>query len=667
MTKPPASRTWARDLLGAIGLVEGAVAQRVFSAVEGLALPSHNVFGDPLAIERGADVAALTRRCADAAARGERVALVARAADLTVARGELAEIAASRLGVVVHAVAGPAPWGTPASQGGIAPALALDDLPWGMLLGAGVAEVLDLALVARRAAEDSGCPFFVVHESSHAHHVETVSVPSRELCESFVGSGRARGPAPAGSLPPASDSDRAFAQRVPFALGSAMRELEGLTGRRHDVIERVPAADASVAFVGAGAVGDSLVADVERLRAAGHDVGAVRLMAWRPFPAARLVKALGRALVVSVLERVDQPLASNPPLAGQLKAAFADAITWAPDYPGVGRIPRIVSGVVAPHREVDSSDLDALMHNVLADERGKRTFVLGGDDAHSISAPPVERIPGGVFALRGITSRREVAIAAAELSSAVLTSAFGARVRVAVRALSAEEGGGVAFDLLAGRERPRGLHAPHAVNVVVVDDEALLARGNPFARLAAGGCLVLPTRQRAADAFWAEVPGWARAIAFDRGGRVLGWSPAPAGHDAWDGAAAFVGVALAVASGHPALVGAGPGGAGGAPIDAAVVEREVAGALRVALEASGPDASLTGGRGSAASALAIDEAERRGVRLASEAFAAYIEVPRATIGREDEAIRLGRRESRSPAAPAAPASPAEAQPSERPR
>jgi hypothetical protein len=543
--------------------------------------------------------------------------------------------------VVVHAIAEPAPWGTPASQGGIAPALALDDLAWGMLIGAGVAEAIDLALVARRAAEDSGCPFFLVHEASHAHHVETISLPSRELCEAFVGSVRGRAPPAAASLPPAADSDRAFAQRVPFALASALRELEGLTGRHHDVLERVPATDTSVAFVGAGAVGDSLVADVERLRAAGHDVGAVRVVAWRPFPAARLIKALGRALVVSVLERVDQPLAGNPPLAGQLKAAFADAITWAPDFPGIGRIPRIVSGVVAPHREVDSTDLDALMQNVLADERGKRTFVLGGDDAHSLSTPTVERGAGGIFALRGITSRREVAIAAAELSAAVLTSVLGVRVRVAVRALSPEEGGGVAFDLLAGRERPRGLHAPHAVHVVVIDDDALLARGNPFGRLAAGGCLVVPTRQRAADALWAEVPAWAKAVAFDRGGRVLGWSPAPAGDDAWAAAAGFVGVALALASGHPAL-------AAGRAIDADVAEREVAEALRVALDAAAP------GRHGAGPGLAVDDAVRRGAERARETFASRVEVPRATIQREDETVRLGRRDSRAAPPPPSP-------------
>jgi pyruvate/2-oxoacid:ferredoxin oxidoreductase alpha subunit len=621
------SRAWARDVVGAVSLAEGAVAQRIFVAVDGVRPQSANAFGDSVVLESGEDVRVLLRRCADAAAAGERVSLVARAVDLSEARRELAQIAGRRLGVVVHAISGPAPDGEPASQGGMAPVVALDDLAWGMLLGSGVADAIDLALVARRAAEDSGCPFFVVHETSRSRAVEPVVAPSRELCEAFVGRHRVhRSTDPTHAQPRA--SDRAFAQRVPFALGSALRELESLTGRHHDVIERVPPIDTAVALLGAGVLGESLVADVERLRAGGHDVGAVRVVAWRPFPAARLVKALSRALAISVLEGVDWPLAGNPPLAGQLKAAFADALTWAPDYPGVGRIPRIVSGVAVENREIDSTDLEAIVHNLLADERGKRTFVLGGDDAHALPSPPVAPMARGAFAMRGIAATREGAGAAAELCAAVLASALGARTRVVVRDLADEEGGGVAFDLVAGRGRPRGTHAPHALSVVAIQDAATLARGNPLSRLAPGGLVAIPTNQRAADALWAEVPPWAKALVFDRHARVIGWSPGEAGDDVWSGAAAFAGIALAAAAEDPSL-------REGRMVDGSIVEREVADALRVAFESSADSEKRDNPAG-------VD----RGARTARAAFEAHVEVPRATIQREDDGVRLGRRDSR---------------------
>ncbi len=651
---------WARDLMGAIALVEGAISQRVFSAVEGLELPARNAFGEPVAVEAGADVVDLARRCARAAEQGERVALVARASDLALARNELASIAALRLGVVVHAVAEPARRGVPSSRAGLAPALSLDDLFWGMLLGAGVSDAIDLALVARRAAEDSGCPFFVVHEGSHTHDVEPVSAPSRELCDAFVGpaQGRVRRATPPTDGVGTSDGDRAFAERVPFALGSAMRELESLTGRHHDVIERVPATDAAMALVGAGALGDSLLADIDRLRAGGHDVAGVRVVAWRPFPAPRLVKALGRALAVTVLERVDQPLASGAPLAVQLKAAFADALTWAPDYPGVGRIPRIVSGILAPEREIDSTDLDAIVHNVLADERGKRAFVLGGEDAHALRTSPLSQaaqptaswgtptqpsaspstVPTastvGTFVMRGITGRREVAAAAAELCAAVLASALGLRTRVAVRDLPDDEGGGVAFDLVASRLRPRGTHAPHAIGLVALGDPSFLTRGNALSRLAQAGVVAMPSERRAAEALWAEVPPWVKALVFDRAARVVGWSPSASRGDreregnigTWVAASAFVGIALAAAASDRTL-GGGAGG-DGAVVDGGVVQREVAEALRagVALEAS-------------QAALVAD----LGASAARAVFEAIVEIPRATIEREDDGVRLGRR------------------------
>jgi hypothetical protein len=391
-----------------------------------------------------------------------------------------------------------------------------------------------------------------------------------------------------------------------------MRELEALTGRHHDLLERAPASDAAMALVGAGALGDSLLADIDRLRSAGHDVAALRVVAWRPFPAPRLVKALGRALAVTVLERVDQPLAGNSPLAAQLKAAFADALTWAPDYPGIGRIPRIVSGVIAPEREVDSTDLDAIVHNVLADERGKRQFLLGGDEEQALWKPAVTRAAGDAFVMRGIASRREVAAAAAELCAAVIASALGLRTRVAVRALSPEEGDGVAFDLVAARERPRGNHAPHAMGVIAVADAALLARGNPFARLVPSGIIAFPSARRAADSLWAEIPQWARMLASERRARIVGWTPGGVEDDAWMSAAAFAGIALATATRS-----ADRQSAGSPPIDGAVVEREVADALSFAIGAE-----------------RVDGLVRRGATAARNVFEQIVEVPSATIERD---------------------------------
>lgn len=357
-----------RDAREAIALAEGAVTRRLLLAVDGVEPPTHNALGQPVVVGRGQDVHGLLRDAEKAASGGERVALVAGARALAAARHELARIASRRLPLVVHCVE-PAEGETDRhDESAAASAMSLSELPWATLVAVGAGESLDLALVARRAAEDSGCPFLVVHERSGRTKPEVLVAPGRELVESFLGE----------AAPGAPEGDaHAIAERVPFALASALREMEALSVRRLDVLERAPATEASLALVGVGAVGDSMLADVERLRADGHDVMAIRLLAWRPFPGPRLVRALGRAVAVTVIDAVERPLAAGGgPLAVELKAAFSDALTWAPGYPGIGRIPRISAGSWASGRELSRADVTSLIENMHADERGTRRVAL---------------------------------------------------------------------------------------------------------------------------------------------------------------------------------------------------------------------------------------------------------------------------------------------------
>jgi pyruvate-ferredoxin/flavodoxin oxidoreductase len=612
-----AVRAWARDALGAVALAEGAVAERIVTDDAELPLREGdaNAFGGAVKIERIDDAVGIVTRAEELASAGERVAIVTGARELASARDELRSIAQNRLGVVAHAVGD-------VDAGGYADAIALGDIGWGVLFAASAAESLDLALVARRAAEDSGCPFLVVHERGAVRHVEQVAPPSRDLCDAFVGapSTRVRRVTDGAHPVHAEIGARAFAERVPFALSSAMRELGGLTGRQHDVLERFPATDAQVVLVGVGAVGDSLIAEVDRMRASGHDVGALRVVAMRPFAGARLVKAVSRALVISVLERCDVPLAQSNPLATEVKAAFSDALTWAPDYPGIGRIPRIVSGVVGTEgHELDATDIDAVVENALADERGKRFFALGAGDLARVPGAPSREAPSS-FSMRAYVAELDVATACADLAVAVLGSTLGLHASAAVRPLSSSEGRGFAVDVLAGRARPRGAHTPRAVRLVIVDDAATLVASNPLARLARGGAVAVPSAQRSADGVWGELPAWAKAIVFDREASVIAFEGAASTDSAWTRAARVVGLGLVAASRAKERA-----------VDASLVAREVAEAVREAL------------RGRADVEATIVAA----ADIARRAFDTHVDVPRATIERDEEAVRLGRRDARA--------------------
>jgi pyruvate-ferredoxin/flavodoxin oxidoreductase len=607
-------RVIAADAPRALALTEGAIVHAMLLSREQHATgaPKRNVYGDPVVTEVIADPAALVRRAAERAASGERVAVVATAKELTRARVELAHIASRRLGIVAHALAGE----------GIAHALSLADLGWGMLFACGAEEASDLSLVARRAAEDCGTPFFVVHERERSGaHVEPLAPPGAELCETFVG-------APATRVRKADDpahpshadiTPRAFAERVPFALGSALRELESLTGRRHDSVERFPATEFQVAFVGLGRVGDSLLSAVERFRSEGHDVGALKITALRPFGGPRIVKILSRALAITVLETVDEPLAQSNPLTREVKAAFADALTWAPDYPGVGRIPRILSGVAdMGDHELEARDLDAILHNMLADERGKRSFVLGASEPHSI--PPATAKPPPAtrdFTMRGRVADGPTAAACAELAAAVISVALGLRVRASVRALQAGEGEGFAFDFVAARERPRGTHAPHAVRMIALDEASSLVHGNPLGRLAEGGVVAVPSAAHSPEALWVELPPYAKAIVHDRNAKLVGYPPADADRSRWTVAAGFVALALSRAADSSR-----------APLASQTVEREIVELLELR---EGLDA----------------QSAKKAGAYARRVFESTLEVPRAIIERDREGVELGRRDSRA--------------------
>lgn len=452
------------------------------------------VFGQPDA----ALVTALLDDASQAASRGDRVSVVGRIEAFTDARGAMRRIAQAHTPLVAHAIAA---HGSDELAG-------LADLGWGVLVASGPEDSFDLAMVARRATEDSGVPFVVVHAlaSPGRHVVSSVALPSERSCERFVGKTRAEGDASRPSL--AGLTNRAFGERLPFALGSALRDFGGVSGRRHDVLERVPLAEAPLVLVGAGPLGDALRAAVPELRARGFDVGAVHLSALRPFPGPRLVKALGRALAVTVLEAADEPLGHGGMLARELKAAFTDAITWAPDFPGIGRIPKLFVGVTGA--SFDIADLAGICENMLADERGRRIFSLAD----------VERsLPRGTLESAIVSTDRAVHVrwvlddmAAAEdalgATVTLLQSAMGLRASGIVSA----QGPGVVVDLTSSRDPARGVMARRGATVVVACAAAMSAT-ETVAPLLSGSVLAVLGE--------GSLPDAARGIVRERAVRVV--------------------------------------------------------------------------------------------------------------------------------------------------
>jgi pyruvate-ferredoxin/flavodoxin oxidoreductase len=450
--RPQQARMEMSDAAAAVALAEAAIGSRVH--------------GD--AAQSGSAEALLTT-ARELAEKGERIAVVARAESFASAREAMRRIAQARLALVAHAISG---------HGGEELG-ALTDVGWGVLCASGPEDSFDLTLIARRAAEDSGVPFVVVHAHGHAEHGvgrahAMVTLPQEKACQAFVG--------PASRMKPRSDpahpslspiGDRAFAERVPFALGSALREYAGVSGRRQDVFE---------------------------LRARGYDVGAVHVTALRPFPGARLVKTLARALAITVLEPADEPMSHGGLLARELKSAFTDALTWAPGFPGIGRIPKLFVGVTGP--SFDVSDLAAICDNMLADERGRRTFSFSDTDHALPRAASSEASTPSTVSMRWVLDDVASAELALSTTAAVLASALGLRANGIVTPHPG--GAGATVDVFASREHARGAMARRGPKLVLATDRGIassaavapLSPGAVLGVLSAGGDPTLPDAAR---------------------------------------------------------------------------------------------------------------------------------------------------------------------------
>jgi pyruvate-ferredoxin/flavodoxin oxidoreductase len=366
----------------AIAAAEASAGVAMFAASAGAAI------GESPTLERVASAAEAIRAAIARSRAGERASVLLTAEELLGALAAVREAAAARAPITVH---------VPERRGGVAVgrdelALALD-LGTGVLVTWSAQEAAEITLIARRAAEDSETPFLHVYDGPEGG--EPVQVPDADLATRFLG---ARRPAPSfnEAPPPVAGEDvppgpqrcevhrkraeRGFAARLPFALGSAMRQLGELTGRSMTPIERYDTADAEEIILAIGCAVPAARDVVASVRKQGRRVGLVSLRSLRPFFSAEVVKALSRASAVVVIEPFDVALAPSGPVTAGLKAAFADALTWAPGFPGIGRIPPIISAAFATiDGTITERDIRLALSEIGSGERARRVVVFGSD------------------------------------------------------------------------------------------------------------------------------------------------------------------------------------------------------------------------------------------------------------------------------------------------
>jgi pyruvate-ferredoxin/flavodoxin oxidoreductase len=418
------------------------------------------------------------------------------------------------------------------------------DTGWGILFARNAQEAADLTAIARRTAESTDTPFFVVQDGFlTTHTLENVALPEDELLRDFVGDPRDRlrslfDPAEALMTGVVQNQDsymkgriaqRAYYDRLPGALAGAMATWSELTGRPIEPIQEYRTEGADTILVAMGTIADTALSVVDYLRGQGRPVGCVAVTSFRPFPAAQLSAALRKARAIAVVERTDEPAAADNPLTREIKSVLYDAAAE-----GV-LVPRVLSvSAGLGSRDVSEGDLVSVFSwagrrgDLQADAPGEggdprrvgRYAVLGIRHPLALERTPVDLRPVGAYSLRGHSIGGFGSVTTNKLVATIVGELFGKRVQAYPRYGSEKKGLPTTYYLTIADEPIRGHAELDHVDFVPLHDVSAFGLGNPLAGLVDGGTLFLQSPLTEPEAIWGSIPATARAELLARRIRV---------------------------------------------------------------------------------------------------------------------------------------------------
>jgi pyruvate-ferredoxin/flavodoxin oxidoreductase len=470
---------------------------------------------------------------------------------------------------------------------------AVDDTGFFQLFAKDVQEVADLNLIAHRIAELSLNPGIIAQDGFLTSHViESLHLPERDLIKAFLGdpSEMIEAPTPAQRLvfgdkrrriPESFDFDYpamlgvvqnqdSYAQGVaaqrPFYFDHiadltdrAFTEFAALTGRRYERATGYRTEDAEWVIVGQGSVVANAEAVADHLRSArGLKVGVVNLTMFRPFPADVIASLLAGKKGVVVMERTDQPLAVDPPVLREIRAAMSKAVENSrvtpgapPPYTGIPRVfgdnvPDFYSACFGlGSRDLQPGDIVAAVDNMLPVNARTRQVYLGVDFVREATRVPklqiwqeklvdayphlpeltvrstadLNLLPQGSTAVRihsvggwgAITMGKNLAMTAFEL--------LGLHIKANPKYGSEKKGQPTTFYAVLAHEPIRLNCELRHVDVVLSPDPNVFHHSDPLDGLATDGIFVIQS-DLSPESFWQTLPARARHTIRERNIRL---------------------------------------------------------------------------------------------------------------------------------------------------
>ena len=192
------------------------------------------------------------------------------------------------------------------------------DSGWLQIYAENAQEALDAVLIAYRVAEDPEVllPCMVCIDGYFlTHTVEPLDVPSQEEVDQFLPPYK-----PYAFLDPEKPmsigtfTDPEYYMEARYAIEKAMekskeviakadQDFKEIFGREYDLVENYRCDDAEIIIVAMGSVCGTIKDVIDTLREEGEKVGLLKLRVFRPFPQEEIVKVLGKASKVAVLDK----------------------------------------------------------------------------------------------------------------------------------------------------------------------------------------------------------------------------------------------------------------------------------------------------------------------------------------------------------------------------
>jgi pyruvate-ferredoxin/flavodoxin oxidoreductase len=225
---------------------------------------------------------------------------------------------------------------------------------------------------------------------------------------------------------------------------------------------------------------------------------------------------------ITVIERLDIPLMQSNPFLGEIKAAFADAVSGTPGYPEVKKMPKFYGcSAGLGSRDIRAGDFISVTENMTS-QSPRFNFTLGIKHETALPVPfdPDVRSPGS-FSMRGHSVGGYGSVTTNKIIATIAGEVFGMDVQAYPKYGSEKKGLPTTYYLTIAKDHIRVHSELEHVEFIPLNDVNAFNLENPLAGLTPNGMVFVQSQKTDPAEVWAAVPAWARAELVAKNARLL--------------------------------------------------------------------------------------------------------------------------------------------------